>query len=95
MGKRQARAETASARPSTIAKGIAGDGTGEEPLSLREIECLQHIANGERIGRIACLLDVAEVTIEYHLRNCRAKLGAQTRDQAVAIAVSRGLVKVG
>lgn len=65
-----------------------------DTLSTREAECLELVANGKRIGQIADRLDIAEVTIEYHLRNCRTKLGARTRDQAVAKAVSRGIIRV-
>jgi DNA-binding CsgD family transcriptional regulator len=61
-------------------------------LTAREIDCVQGLARGERISRIAARLGVAEVTVAMHLKNARVKLGAATRDQAVALGVAAGLV---
>lgn len=61
-------------------------------LSARERQCLDLISDGYRTKAIARELGLAEVTVEFHLRNARAKLGAKTRDQTVKLyqaAVSR------
>ena len=69
---------------------LRGVAVETSPLSLREIEVLRLLAAGDRPARIAALLDISEKTVEFHIGNARAKLGARTRDQAVAIAAARG-----
>lgn len=61
-------------------------------LSRRERECLLWLAAGLRNDRIAERLGIRGATVELHLRNARRKLGARTREQAVARAVALGLV---
>ena len=61
-------------------------------LTSRECDCLAFVASGLRIAEIAQRLGVSVVTIEFHLRNARQKLGAQTRDHAVALALMRGAI---
>ena len=63
-----------------------------EHLTHREVQCLQQLAVGERPQRIAALLGIAPITVEFHIRNARRKLGAKTREHAIAIVVSRGLL---
>lgn len=61
----------------------------DDPLSRREHECLQLLAQGERVDRIAERLGLAVGTVEMHLANARRHLGARTSAQAVARAVGR------
>jgi len=61
-------------------------------LSARETEALQWTAQGLRTARIAEKMSLREVTVELHLRNARKKLGANTRDHAVARALVSGLI---
>lgn len=61
-------------------------------LTVRECDCLAFVASGLRIAEIAQRLGVSVVTVEFHLRNARQKLGAQTRDHAVALALMRGAI---
>ncbi|MER0240148.1 helix-turn-helix transcriptional regulator [Fulvimarina sp. MAC8] len=56
-------------------------------LSPRERECLQFIATGQRVSEISHRLKIAEKTVELHLANARKRLGARTRDEAVAKAL--------
>ena len=53
---------------------------------------MQQLAVGERPQRIAAILGIASITVEFHIRNARRKLGAKTREHAIAIVVSRGLL---
>jgi DNA-binding CsgD family transcriptional regulator len=41
---------------------------------------------------VAYRLGISETTVEMHLRNARNRLGAKTRDQAVAIAIRKRLI---
>ncbi len=61
-------------------------------LSPREHDCLAFLAAGLRTQQIADRLGIKPVTVELHVRGARTKLNAQTREQAVAKAISRGLL---
>lgn len=67
---------------------------GEEALTEREIEVLQHIAGGNRNRDIAELLFISEETVKVHIKHIMEKLGATDRTQAVAIAVRRGIIQL-
>lgn len=61
-------------------------------LSGRELECLSALAEGLDNKAIARKLSIAVPTVAMHLTNARQKLGAATREQAVAIAFRCGLL---
>jgi DNA-binding CsgD family transcriptional regulator len=67
----------------------------EEPRAptSRELEVLALLAGGRTDGQIAALLELSPATVQTHVRNAKAKLGARTRAQAVAIALQRGLIE--
>lgn len=61
-------------------------------LSDRELEVLQHIAQGKNNSDIATVLGISEGTIKFHITNIFSKLGVSDRTQAVLVAIKRGLV---
>ncbi len=61
-------------------------------LSLREREVLTLLAAGWQNVEIAYRLGLAEVTIRKHLQSARRKLNAQSREQALVIALRMGLI---
>lgn len=61
-------------------------------LTPQERRVLHHLALGARNVAIAYALGVAEVTVRKHLISIRKKLGAKTREHAISIAVSQGLL---
>ena len=63
------------------------------PLTAREVECLSGLAEGLKYSEISKLLEISEPTVALHVSNARRKLGAATREQAVAIAVRNGWLK--
>jgi LuxR family maltose regulon positive regulatory protein len=63
-----------------------------EPLSSRELEVLQLIADGLTNKQIADRLYLSRHTIKVHTRNIYAKLDAHHRTQAVARARELGLI---
>jgi DNA-binding NarL/FixJ family response regulator len=67
---------------------------GEESLTDRELQVLQLIRDGNRNKQIADRLSIAETTVNFHIKNLVAKLGANDRAHAVAIAIRRGLLEV-
>ncbi|MBW8270378.1 helix-turn-helix transcriptional regulator [Caldovatus aquaticus] len=62
-------------------------------LSPRERECLSWLAAGLRNDRIAERMGIARATVDLHLARARRKLGAATREQALAKALSFGLIE--
>lgn len=63
-------------------------------LSQREAECLSLLAQGLRTQRIAERMAISPATVEFHFKNARRKLGAHTREHALAISVRNGWVEV-
>jgi DNA-binding CsgD family transcriptional regulator len=62
--------------------------------SEREREVLALLARGETDPKIAEILGLSPATVQTHVRNAKAKLGARTRAQAVALALVAGLIQV-
>lgn len=62
------------------------------PLTPRECEALLRLAQGLRTAQIAHRMGIAPVTVDKHLRQAREKLGARTREQALAFAIRDGLI---
>src|SRR4029079_2907140 len=77
--------------PSQVAAQLA-EHIGQETLTPREIEVLQHVAEGNRNRDIAELLSITEETVKMHIKHIMEKLGASDRTQAVSIAVRRGII---
>jgi len=71
---------------------LAAPPTEKIRLSPRERECLTWLASGLRHDRIAEKLGITVPTVELHLANARRRLGARTREQALARAVALGLL---
>jgi DNA-binding NarL/FixJ family response regulator len=64
---------------------------GEE-LSRRELEVLALIAQGASNKQIARQLKIAERTVKAHVTSVFHKLAVDTRAQAVAVALRKGLI---
>ncbi|MGB6944868.1 MAG: response regulator transcription factor [Bryobacteraceae bacterium] len=63
-----------------------------EPLSARELEVLELVAEGLSNKLIAHSLNISEHTVKTHVASIFAKLGASSRTEAVSQAIRRGLV---
>jgi DNA-binding CsgD family transcriptional regulator len=59
------------------------------PLSNREREIVELLADGLSGAEIAERLVLSPETVRTHIRNAMSKLGASTRSQAVAVALRR------
>ena len=79
--------------PAEVAAHLA-DYFGDDALTEREIDVLQHIAGGNRNRDIAEQLFISEETVKVHVKHIMEKLGASDRTQAVAIAVRRGIIQL-
>ena len=65
---------------------------GEEPLTIRELDVLRLIREGQKNKQIADRLCIAETTVNFHIKNLMEKLQANDRTHAVTIAVRRGFL---
>lgn len=63
-----------------------------DPLTGREIEVLQMMAQGLTNKQIGLALNISEHTVKYHLSSLYAKLQVNSRTEAVRVGVRRGLV---
>jgi DNA-binding NarL/FixJ family response regulator len=64
----------------------------DEALTVREIEVLRQIAEGNRNRDIGEKLFITEETVKVHIKHIMEKLGASDRTQAIAIAIRRGII---
>ena len=99
------RFEEAAARQKVSHSGPAAQATAEviqlknasqRPLAVsptaRELEVLQHIADGLANREIGTKLFLSEETVKSHVRHLLAKLTARSRAHAVAVGLRRGLI---
>jgi DNA-binding CsgD family transcriptional regulator len=61
-------------------------------LTPREQECLLWSADGKTTWEISQILNISERTVIYHIQNSTSKLGVANRQQAVARAITSGLI---
>lgn len=104
--RRAARGETllqpeVFARLLSLTQSSSSDATAERAkkadkleLTERERSILTGVARGERSKEIATHLGITAATVAAHLTNIYAKLGADSRASAVAIALQRGLLSL-
>lgn len=62
-------------------------------LSKREIEVLQLVASGATNREVAEALFISENTVKGHLSRILEKMNVRNRQQAVAIAMERGIIR--
>lgn len=64
------------------------------PLTSREIEILNYVAQGLANKQIANKINISEQTIKNHLTSIMTKLNANARTQAVVIAAKKGFISI-
>jgi DNA-binding NarL/FixJ family response regulator len=65
-----------------------------EPLTPRELQILRMLSDGLPNKSIATQLQISEHTAKFHVGHILAKLGAESRTEAVALALRHGLIMV-
>ena len=96
-------ATTAVLRPNRPSRNLLGPdrtsraaaGGGEEllePLTARERQVLDLLAEGLPNKTIAVRLSISDQTVKFHVASICGKLGAANRTEAVRRAVRRGLI---
>jgi DNA-binding NarL/FixJ family response regulator len=68
--------------------------TFDEPLTPREIDVLERLAEGLSNKAIAARLGISDQTVKFHVASIYAKLGAANRADAVRRALRRGLLSL-
>jgi DNA-binding CsgD family transcriptional regulator len=63
-------------------------------LTKKEIEVLNWLKEGKSSWEISMILNIGESTVNFHVTNIMRKLNATRRTQAVAIALSQGLIEL-
>ncbi|HXD43475.1 MAG TPA: LuxR family transcriptional regulator [Ramlibacter sp.] len=61
-------------------------------LTARELECLKWVAQGKSNGVIADILNISDHAVDFHMRNVLSKLKVTSRQQAMVVGVSLGLI---
>ncbi len=64
----------------------------DEPLTPREVQVLELLAEGLPNKAIAGRLRISDQTVKFHVSSIAGKLGARNRTDAVRRAVRRGLI---
>ena len=75
------------------AGALDSDELGDD-LTPRELEVLRLIAEGISNKAIAVRLGIRESTVKDHVNSMLDKLGAQSRTEAVTLALRRGLIAI-
>ena len=70
----------------------AADAGLDEPLTSREVQVLELLAEGLANKAIASRLGISDQTVKFHVASISGKLGAVDRTDAVRRAVRRGLI---
>jgi DNA-binding NarL/FixJ family response regulator len=73
-------------------RDIEADGELVEPLTTREREVLDLLAEGLPNKAIAARLGISDQTVKFHVASICGKLGAANRTEAVRRAFGRGLI---
>lgn len=71
--------------------GLHAAGDDVEPLTARETEVLELLAQGLSNKAIAARLSISDQTVKFHVASICAKLGASNRTDAVRRGLRRGL----
>ena len=82
--------------PEALVPALAGDTAvaSGTPLTSREREILELMADGASNRMIASRLAISRHTVKFHVASILAKLGAASRTEAVALALRSGLLAV-
>ena len=68
------------------------DEASYKDLTDREMEVLQHMAEGKTNREIGYDLGISQKTVEKHLESIYSKLKVNSRVEAAVLAVEKGLV---
>ena len=76
------------------ARECLGEDSLIEPLTAREKEVIQLMAQGLANKQIALSLSISEHTVKFHLSSLYAKLGISSRTEAIKRGIELGLISL-
>jgi DNA-binding NarL/FixJ family response regulator len=79
---------------SKLMRQVSQPGQESEPLTPREMEVLNLLAQGLQNKEIAAELVISQRTVKFHVSSIMSKLGAGNRTEAVALAAQQGLIEL-
>src|SRR6185295_5072231 len=93
-GSSDARPDPIEGRPHGFSPWPDGedDDAIDEPLTPREVQVLELLAEGLPNKAIAQRLGISDQTVKFHVSSISGKLGAKNRTDAVRRAARRGLI---
>jgi DNA-binding NarL/FixJ family response regulator len=91
-GDRRARAAERGGSWSSLHGDSDEDDVFDEPLTPREVQVLELLAEGLPNKTIAQRLGISDQTVKFHVSSISGKLGAANRTDAVRRAVRRGWI---
>ena len=86
--------DEAAGREDGVDLESAGGAPYIEPLTEREIEVLELLAEGLSNKGIAARLGISDQTVKFHVASISGKLGTHTRTETVRRAVRSGLISL-
>jgi DNA-binding NarL/FixJ family response regulator len=90
----EARAARPSADAIVMGPGRSSSSPYEEPLTSREIEVLELLAEGLSNKGIASRLGISDQTVKFHVASLFGKLDSASRTEVVRKAIRRGLITI-
>jgi DNA-binding NarL/FixJ family response regulator len=87
-----AEARASNVAADAIVTPAARERTIDEPLTAREVQVLELLAEGLSNKGIAARLGISDQTVKFHVAAIAGKLGAANRTETVRLAVRRGLL---
>lgn len=86
----------AALEPGVAARLLGRMGEAEpDELSARELEVLRLLVSGASNKAVAAQLGLSENTVKSHISHIFGKLNVQSRAEAVAVALQKGIVPMG
>jgi DNA-binding NarL/FixJ family response regulator len=80
--------------PPEIATRLVTRTQAGAPLTTREIEVLQLMAEGKSNKEIGAALFISEGTVKTHVNSIHEKLSVRDRTEAVIVALKRGIIQL-
>ncbi|MFW6070280.1 MAG: response regulator transcription factor, partial [bacterium] len=65
-----------------------------DPISERELDVLNCLAEGDSNREIAKKLSISHNTVKVHVRNIFTKLGVSSRTEATTVALQQGVLSI-
>ena len=85
---------TVGATPSTQFEPLDFETLNLEPLTPREFDVLEHLAEGLTNREIAAKLGISHHTVKFHLTSLMDKLDVHSRTEAVTTASRLGILEI-